>query len=343
MRMGAIVTPGRREGATDASRLRDEAGPKSAANAQRVSPPGLEHHVTVTIAGENCDRELSTREKAVTGMFRKIMLVVVDGLRPDAITAGGMPALHTLMGRSWRASHAVTVRPSVTIAALTSIASGVSPATHGLTEARLRHLPRVRALQPLPAELRRLGVETTIVTPELPGAARWMAGALLRMAGVTRLHATSSAPLSLVETGVRRVEGNRGREFVVVYLNDTDLAGHAWGWMSAAYLQAARTIDRALARILPLTLDPETLVIITADHGGGGVLENDHDHPHPVNDSIPLALLGGRISPGLTGGEQPVRLLDIPPTVLHGFGGTAPDGYEGRVLHEAFQTEPVWA
>jgi Type I phosphodiesterase / nucleotide pyrophosphatase len=277
------------------------------------------------------------------GIFRKVMLIVVDGLRPDAIAGGAMPVLHGLMGRSWRASHAVTVRPSVTIAALTSLASGVSPATHGLTEARLRHLPRVRALQPLPAELRRLGVETIIVTPELPGAARWMTGALLRLAGVTRLEATTSAPSALIEAGARQIEGNPGREFVVVYLNDTDLAGHAWGWMSSAYLQAARRVDRALARILPITLEPETLVIITADHGGGGVLDNDHDHPHPINDSIPLALLGGRVSPGLDGGEQPVRLLDIPPTVLHGFGGTAPGGYEGRVLHEAFQTEPVWA
>jgi hypothetical protein len=278
----------------------------------------------------------------VSGMIRKALLVVIDGLRPDLITGEDLPVLHALQERSWRPMEARTVRPSITVAALTSLGSGVAPATHGFTEARLLHLPRVRTLSPLPAELRRLGVATTIVTPELPSAARWMAGALLRLAGVNRLIANCSAPLSLVDAGVRQIDGNPAREMVVVYLNDADLAGHAWGWMSAGYRQAARAIDRALARILPLTKDPERLVIITADHGGGGVLDNDHDHPHPLNDAIPLLLLGGRIAAGISRGE-PVSLLDIPPTVLHGFGGTVPLGYEGRVIHEAFATELVWA
>jgi hypothetical protein len=246
-----------------------------------------------------------------------------------------------MVSRGWQAPRAVTVRPSVTVAALTSLASGVAPATHGLTEARLLHLPRVRRLRPLPAELRRLGVETTVITPALPGASRWMAGALLRLGGVTRLVADASAPAALFDAAVRQIDGNKGRELVVVYANDTDLAGHAWGWMSKAYLEAARTVDRALARILPFLSEPETLVIATADHGGGGVLDNDHDHPHPVNDSIPLALMGGRVAPGVGQPEPRVSLLDIPPTVLHGFGSAAPGSYDGRVIHEAFATELV--
>jgi hypothetical protein len=279
----------------------------------------------------------------VTSLFRKVVLVVIDGLRPDAITPERMPVLSDMVSRGWRATRAVTVRPSVTVAALTSLASGVAPATHGLTEARLLHLPRMRHLRPLPAELGRLGVETTVITPALPGAARWMAGALLRLGGVTRLVADASAPATLFDAAAQRIEGHKGRELVVVYANDADLAGHAWGWMSDAYLQAARVVDRALARILPFISDPETLVIATADHGGGGVLGNDHDHPHPVNDEIPLALMGGRIAPGVGIGDKPVRLLDIPPTVLHGFGGTAPASYDGRVIHEAFATELVSA
>ena len=131
-------------------------------------------------------------------------------------------------------------------------------------------------------------------------------------------------------------------ELMVIYLNDADLAGHAWGWMTPAYLQAARQIDRALTQLEPLVEDPDILTVLTADHGGGGVLPQDHDHPHPVNDAIPVGMLGGRVMPGLVS-QEPVRLLDIPPTVLHGFGGTAPVEYEGRVLHEAFMTELVWA
>lgn len=268
--------------------------------------------------------------------------MVVDGLRPDAVTETGMPNLAAITQLGWRAECAVTVRPSVTIAALTSLATGVSPARHGLHDVNPGRFPRMGGLRPLPLELGRLGVETTVLIPELPVAARWAAGALLRLGGVTRLVATASSPAAIVAEAVERFEGSSGREFVVVYLNDADLAGHAFGWMSPAYRQAVAVVDRALARLMRFCEDPESLVIITADHGGGGVLATDHDHPHPVNDSIPLALMSGRVVPGLATSD-PVSLLDIPPTVLHGFGGTAPAPYEGRVIHEAFVTELVWS
>jgi phosphopentomutase len=180
------------------------------------------------------------------------------------------------------------------------------------------------------------------VIPELTGGPRWIAGALLRLGGATRLLMAPAAPAKLMETAMHHIAGNPAREFVVAYMNDADIAGHAWGWMSDPYMQAAATIDRALTALVSLMEDPETLVIITADHGGGGVLAQDHDHPHPINDAIPLMLLGGRVVPGV-GGVGPAHLLDIPPTVLHGFGGIAPKEYEGRVIHEAYLTEYVWA
>jgi phosphopentomutase len=177
-------------------------------------------------------------------------------------------------------------------------------------------------------------VETTVVTPELPGPVRYLAGALLRLGGVARLAASSSEPNRLLDTALHTVGKAAGPAFVVAYLNDADLAGHAWGWMSPAYLQAANGIDRCLTGLMSLVSSPEHLVIITADHGGGGVLERDHDHPHPVNEAIPLLLLGGRVLPGF--GHDQARLLDVPPTVLHHFGLRAPPAYEGRVLEEAF-------
>lgn len=277
----------------------------------------------------------------MAGSFRKIVLVIIDGLRPDAITPEGMPTLTSLMERGWRARSATTVRPSVTVAALTSLASGVAPTCHGLTEARLPSFTRFRGLRPLPGELRRLGVETTVIVPSLSPTTRWIAGALLRLGGITRLRTAPAAPVRLVNAALSHLAGNAEPEFVVVYLNDADLAGHAFGWMSPAYLQAAGSIDQALEPLAALSEDPETLLILTADHGGGGIDPSDHDAPHPLNDGIPMVLVSGRIAPGLVG-EDPVHLLDIPPTVLHGFGGTAPGQYAGRVIHEAFTTEYAW-
>lgn len=276
----------------------------------------------------------------VTGEFRKVLLLIVDGLRPDAVTPEVMPVLSGLSRAGWSAAEATTVRPSVTVAALTSLATGVSPERHGLVHPRLTSLGRVPGLVPLPIALRRMGVATTVVAPVLGGAARWVTGALLRLGGITRLLPALPAPALVIEGATDHLRGNSKREFVVAYVNDLDIAGHAWGWMSAPYLQAAAAVDRGLAQLRTVLTDPRTLVIVCADHGGGGVLHNDHDHPHPVNDRIPLFLLGQRVQGGATG-MGPVRLLDVPPTVIWALGGTAPAQYEGRVLNEAFITELI--
>lgn len=72
--------------------------------------------------------------------YRKVVLVILDGLRPEAISPAVMPGLTALAAEHWRAAHAVTVSPSVTVAALTSLATGVSPARHGLVQPGLRTL-----------------------------------------------------------------------------------------------------------------------------------------------------------------------------------------------------------
>jgi arylsulfatase A-like enzyme len=118
-----------------------------------------------------------------------------------------------------------------------------------------------------------------------------------------------------------------------VYLPDCDEAGHAHGWMSAPYLEAAAELDAAIGRLSARVED--ALLIIVADHGGGGVLATEHHHPHPVNERIPLVLAG----PGVAREhrlEGPVSLLDVSATVLWWFGVPVPDSYEGRPLLEAF-------
>jgi hypothetical protein len=269
--------------------------------------------------------------------FRRVGLVILDGLRPDAVTPEVMPVLSRLLERGWRAPSAITVRPSITIAALTSLATGVSPQQHEITDAGVRNLGRVRGLRPLPRELGQHGVRTSVITAPLPGPSRWLTGALLRLGGATHLLSPNASPAGMIERAVLRLQDRGAKEFVISYINDTDLAGHAWGWMSPAYLHAAATIDRALAQLEPLLDDPETLILLTADHGGGGVLPRDHDHPHPTNDAIPIMMLGCRTIPSTSGGN-PAHLLDLPATILHAFGAPVPAGYEGRVLHEGFTT-----
>jgi phosphopentomutase len=129
---------------------------------------------------------------------------------------------------------------------------------------------------------------------------------------------------------------------VFVYLNDCDQAGHAHGWMSPQYRAAAAEVDAGIGVLSDLT--EHSLLIVMADHGGGGVSTHDHAEPHPINDHIPLILAG----PDVTRRHQLTRrvsLLDVPPTLLWWFGLDVPATYEGRVLTQAFKgtSHPVEA
>jgi Type I phosphodiesterase / nucleotide pyrophosphatase len=273
--------------------------------------------------------------------YERILVLVIDGLRPDAITRGHMPNLTAFSERAWQPPVASTVRPSITVAALSSLGTGVTPETHGLVDPSLDSLARVRRLRPLPAELGRLGVRTSVVTGELLPSTRFLVGGLLKLGGVERLIASGTQPRRVAEAMAEELRAPHGRRFVLGYVRETDIAGHAWGWMSEAYLTAARMVDRGLGILSELAEERSTLVIVTADHGGGGVLPSDHDHPHPINETIPLLVAGFGVRTG-AGSATGASLLDVPPTVLSSFGGNPPAQWQGRVLNEAFDKEPAW-
>lgn len=260
---------------------------------------------------------------------RQVVLLILDGLRPDAITPTTMPALDALRHRGW-ATVARTVRPSVTVAALGSLATGVDPADHGLdADRRLPSLPTLRSLRPLPAELRRHRLHTTVCTAALPAPGLLLARVLLRLAGVGRLVAGGTSPAE-VGARARRQFARVLPALGVVYVNDCDVAGHRAGWMSEPYLDAARAADGAVAALAPLADDASTLLLVTADHGGGGVAPTDHDAPHPVNDRIPL-VAAGRMVDRLQG-HHGASLLDLPPTILDALDLPIPARYAGTVL-----------
>lgn len=269
--------------------------------------------------------------------YRKVVLVILDGLRPEAITPDVMPALTALGGAHWRAAHAVTVSPSVTVAALTSFATGVGPERHGVTEPGLRRIGALGGLSFLPAHLRKHGRQSTIITTDIPLPSLILAKTLLGFAGSVELVTGGVEPASVATVAVREVI-RRGPGMSVVYLNDCDQAGHASMWMSPVYLEAATRLDAAVGVLSELVNRDDTLLIFCADHGGGGLVPNDHDGDHPLNLRIPI-ILAGRGVKARTVSQRPAHLLDIPPTILASFGVSVPESYEGRVLDEAFVGE----
>jgi hypothetical protein len=267
----------------------------------------------------------------------RCVILLADGLRPDAVTSSLAPSLHALAQDYARVTHATTVRPSTTVAAIGALATGVGPATHRLLEPGLGALRRLTNLRPVACELSRGGLPTVVVAGHVPAIDVPTASALARFAGVGRFVAVRGAAPMIAASALRRLRLTPDG-LVLVYVNDCDRAGHAVGWMTPAYLDAVREVDAAVSLLRATVAD--SLLVVLSDHGGGGVAPTDHDAPHPVNDRIPLVLAGPRVRRRYAL-QHPVSLLDVPPTVLWWLGVEAPAEYEGRVLHEALlATEP---
>lgn len=262
--------------------------------------------------------------------MRRIIIVLTDGLRPDAIHPERMPALHGLAmdyAHSW---HATTVRPSTTIAALATLTTGLLPQDHGLLEHGPGFLGRLAQLTLLPREFARAGLPCRILAGDLKALERAVLPVLMRAAGFRSFGCVGRRASDVARKAVSVCE-RREAGVQLVYLNDCDRAGHEHGWMSPEYLEAAVELDAAVAILAPLVAD--SLVIVLADHGGGGVTATHHREPHWLNDRIPLVLAGDRVARGARF-EEPVSILDVAPTMCHWLGLPVPTAFAGRVLSE---------
>lgn len=83
-----------------------------------------------------------------TAPARLQLVVVVDGLRPDQVTAAGMPRLHALATRGVRFTRHHAVFPTVTRVNAATFVTGVLPATHGLLGNSI-YIPSADPLRPI--------------------------------------------------------------------------------------------------------------------------------------------------------------------------------------------------
>lgn len=262
---------------------------------------------------------------------RRVVLVVLDGLRPDAIHAFGLAHLRALSARGASTSDGRTVAPSITAAAMATLLTGRSPANHGIISDHF-HIPRQRGhVDPLPRVLAAAGYPTEAFLAALPPLYGGLASRIARLLGIARTRFAGAGAIEILREATAALTTQR-RGFFLLHWPDADRAGHAHGWMSREYAVGARALDAAMGQLVELLHpdDGQTLLIALADHGGGGVVATDHESDHPADRTIPIMIAGC----GVTRGHllSPAALIDIPATILQALGLPVPASYEGRAL-----------
>jgi predicted AlkP superfamily pyrophosphatase or phosphodiesterase len=268
-----------------------------------------------------------------------LALIVVDGLRPDAIRQAKTPVLENLIKRGASTMRAQTVEPSLTLPAFASLLSGLPVEEHGIDWNEYEPM-RGYLKAPTFFEIGSLAsgklAAMFLNKEKLLHVAKPDRGMLLQMCSVTEPGCDAQRIAMDVITSYKRSTEGKPSIFII-HFADADMAGHEHGWMSKSYLRAVENCDRALGSLIKgfqeLGLYKDMVMIVTSDHGG-------HDKTHGTSSvedkTIPWIAAG----PGIKAGyeiKQQVSLIDTGATALRALGIT--DYYvewKSRTIDEIF-------
>jgi predicted AlkP superfamily pyrophosphatase or phosphodiesterase len=271
------------------------------------------------------------QELVITGKIRRAIVVVLDGLRPDVIGLHGLENVLRLARNGASTFDGVTVNPSVTAAAMASLLTGADPARHGLRSDKF-HMPRPNeTIHPVPRELSRRGLPSSAFMAHVPWLMRPVASQLARALGFGSFRFRGGGAFEVLGTARNQLRSQESG-LILLHWPDADRAGHAFGWMSPPYIEAARVLDAALGLLMRVVNvnDPGTLLVALSDHGGGGRALRHHNSDHPLDRTIPIIFAGGSVRPcSLPAGT---RLVDVPATILAALGVPTPESYAGVSL-----------
>ena len=258
-----------------------------------------------------------------------VVLVMIDGMRPDALDAVHCPTIDALCAAGASTMQAQSVMPSVTLPCHMSIFHSVPPTRHGVTTNVF--IPMARPLPGLIEKVRSAGKRAACIHNWEPlrdiSRPEQVAYSYYREPPLDRSYddAVGAEAVRLL-----REEG-ASFDFVFLYFGSVDAAGHAFGWMSPEYLDQLQRVDGWLGRVLDVA-PPGATIVVQADHGG-------HDRTHgtdsPEDMTIPWIAAGPAIRRNYRI-AAPVSLLDTAPTLARVLGIAPYAEWEGRIIEEIF-------
>ncbi|NCO32304.1 MAG: hypothetical protein AUJ92_18990 [Armatimonadetes bacterium CG2_30_59_28] len=259
-----------------------------------------------------------------------VLIVSVDGLRPDALRQANTPNMDSLWKDGSYTWAAKTVLPSVTLVAHASMLTGVEPARHGIDWNRDSPEKGVIQVPTVFDYAKKAGLTTAMIV----GKSKL---SHLRRPDVVDYY---------VHAGYTDVRvGDVASEYLLVsspnlcfiHFPGPDSAGHAVGWMSDAQIKAIEETDANIGRILSSLRARGTAsrcaIIVTADHGGH---EKTHGTASDEDMTIPWICWGNGVKKShLLQGR--VGVCDTAATALSALGITPPEAWDGRVVSDAFE------
>ncbi|MBQ9084933.1 MAG: alkaline phosphatase family protein [Clostridia bacterium] len=254
-------------------------------------------------------------------MQGKVILISIDGMRPDGMQTCGNPYVKELEKKCSYTYTGMSMTPSVTLPCHFSMAHSVTPQRHGILTNT--YIPQVRPVAGIFEKIKAAGGVSAMFYGWEPLRDISLPDNLF-YATFIQSYTKESTDTALTDEALR-VIGESKPDFCFLYMVETDeKGGHDNGWMSEEYLRRISIALDNVKRVID-AYGEEYSVIIMADHGG-------HDRTHgsalPEDMTIPLFFCG----PAFPGGREltGLSLLDIAPTIASLMGISPDPDWEGH-------------
>ena len=255
--------------------------------------------------------------------MRKVLLILVDGMRPDGLIATGHPFLKELEAHSHYTYDATAVMPSVTLPCHFSLFHSVEPQRHGILTNT--YVPQVRPINGLCEVLKAANKKCAMLYnwEELRDLSRPESICYSRYMKMPVFGSEKSNQI-LTDDAISLIK-NDITDFTFLYLGWTDEAGHDCGWMTEEYIHSIYSSMDCIERVTR-ALQDDCLMVLLADHGG-------HDRCHgtdmPEDMKIPLFFYNPHLESKVL---DSANIIDVAPSITRAMGIAADQDWEGKTI-----------
>lgn len=271
-----------------------------------------------------------------------VIVIGCDGMSPDGVQKATAPNMQKLMRAGSYSFHARGVMPTVSSPNWASMIMGAGPEQHGITSNDWN----TNKFEITPVAVGSGGIFPTIfgtLREQRPNAViavfhDWDGfGRLFERPAVNYISNPQGPTNTVIEAAACLREHKPTLTFI--HLDHVDGAGHHFGHGTPEYYASVEVADRLIGDVVTAAQNAgileNTLVIVTADHGGVG---KHHGGATMAELEIPWIVCG----PGVVKNHEiktPINTYDTAVTIAWALKLTPPDCWIGKPIKEAFESQ----
>lgn len=280
-----------------------------------------------------------SEKKQALPQIKHVVVIGFDGLSPDGLAHAKTPNFDKIIREGASTMHARAVLPTSSSTNWASMIMGAGPEQHGITS---NNWEKNNFVLPTVVKSEDFIFPTIFndINKQIPDAE---IGAIYHWGGFGRLFEKSAVNYDIntaTEDETAKVASTYIKEnnptFTFIHFDHVDHAGHEFGHGTSEYYKSVEKADTLLAEVMEAITSSEmaneTLVIITADHGGLG---NGHGGETLQEIEIPFIVWGKSVKKNFKLGH-PVYQYDNAATVAFALDIKMPLACIGRPVKNAF-------